>query len=195
VTAQYCSVTLWRLHGSLVYQLSLRSGFHNMIHCCITQQPTVYQVCLRGNSFHIPSPNNGLTYHTAPFLRLFVPNSLTVHHRRFLPRLYLQRLFLWLGVSFLPVVRFPTATFTPSLRPARPERLTTRVLEDLDVPPRFKVLTLPPPSPLGTNNSWSGRCSPISGSSYANIASISASEGLPLHNVHFLIFYSPRPFL
>jgi hypothetical protein len=41
------------------------------------------RVWLRGNSFHVTLPNNGFTYHTATSLLLFVPKSLTVHHRSF----------------------------------------------------------------------------------------------------------------
>jgi hypothetical protein len=47
---------------------------------------SVYSVarCLEaGCVTSVAQPNSGLTYHTAPSLRLFIPNSLTVYHRSF----------------------------------------------------------------------------------------------------------------
>jgi hypothetical protein len=67
---------------------------------------------------HVAAEEGGWSYiaqlhQTAPFLRLFVPNSLTVHPR-----------------SFLPVVDSQAATSAPFLRPARLERFPFELLED-----------------------------------------------------------------
>jgi hypothetical protein len=48
-------------------------------------------------------------------------------------------LFLSLDVSFLPVVSFPTATSTPLLRIARPERFAARLSVDPGVSQSSKV--------------------------------------------------------
>jgi hypothetical protein len=72
-------------------------------------------------------------HHTAPSLRLFVRNSLTVHPRSFSLNAVLaassffcpaQRFF------FLPVVLSPAATSAPSLRPSHLKRFPANMPED-----------------------------------------------------------------
>jgi hypothetical protein len=79
-----------------------------------------------------------------------------------------------------------TATSAPSLRPARPEWFAAKLTVDPDVSQSSKDLLFHSLSlshshchflTRGDNNSWSGRCSPTSSSSYTNAASSSVSEG------------------
>jgi hypothetical protein len=89
-----------------------------------------------------------------------------------------------------------TAISVPFLRPARPERFAARLLVDPDVSRSSKVLLFHTLSLSFTlslshqwgDNSWSGRCSPTSDSSYPNAAFFLFRGGRPLHKVHFSIF-------
>jgi hypothetical protein len=75
----------------------------------------------------------------------------------------------------------------PPLRAARPEELPDKIQEDPDSqhhPQSCVTFSLSLSHShcqfltRGGDNSWSGRCSPTSGSSYPNAASFSVSEGV-----------------
>jgi hypothetical protein len=80
------------------------------------------QFCTKCTCFPSRGPLPSNTRHTAPSLRLFVPNSLTMH-RRSLSSEGCVVTSLSCRCSGFRVVHFPTATSAPSLRPARPEQL------------------------------------------------------------------------
>jgi hypothetical protein len=110
-----------------------------------------HRLLLRNRRAHRPprpnSPPMAQICHTAPSLRLFVPNSLTVNHRSFSSEGYACNvLFFSSSGDYSPI-----ATTAPSLRTARPERFTAKVLVDPVVSQSSKgfipSLSLSPPPP------------------------------------------------
>jgi hypothetical protein len=75
--------------------------------------------------FNKPLPSNGFTCHIAPSLRVFVPNSLTAYHLSFLPRSVLATSVI--GLTFLPVARFFSSSFSSCGVYSSPATLTALV--------------------------------------------------------------------
>jgi hypothetical protein len=99
------------------------------------------------------------------------------------PPFFLPRAALSLISPYFPLVTFfifwsgcsPTTTTAPSLRSARPEQFPYKVpvgLRSHHHPKVFLVFLFPT---VG-HNSWSGQCSHVPGSSYANTSSMFSSN-------------------
>jgi hypothetical protein len=143
----------------------------------------------------------GRLCHTAPSLRLFIPNSLTVCHLSFLSWLCLQHHFhmAWL----LPRRSFSIHYIRSLLRPARPEWFPNQLPASLSYHshPNFSSFLsiffptqsfkrfFPLTHTVEAETQWSGRCSHIhiSGLYSACSSFFRFRGGLPFRKVHILI--------
>jgi hypothetical protein len=125
--------------------------------------------------------SDGYTRHIAPSLRLFVPNSLTVHHRTFSSKGCACKVSFFLPRCFFPF-RCPFSNrYIRSISKASSSRAVhcqgARRFSCIAIIESVCFLSLAVSLTSGGHNSWGGRSSPTSGSSYSNAASFFASEG------------------